>query len=136
MAKGLPAGQAEFTVSAGAVQPRDPDAVAFFEMGYACAHRCHDAGSFVAGDEGQGWLDRPVAIGGVKVGVANSAVGNFDQHLAGSWIRNANLSHLERLTEPLDYGCFHHLRHDYLSLTTNNVELFLESPAIRSNRTG
>ena len=41
------------------------------------------ADAFVAGDEGQGGLDRPVAVGGVQVGVAHARGDHLHQHLAG-----------------------------------------------------
>ena len=52
--------------------------------GDAGADRLDDADALVAGDERRRRLDRPVAVGGVDVGVAQAARLDADQDLAGS----------------------------------------------------
>ena len=73
LAQRLPAAQAVRAMAAGRVQPRNADAVALLDMVDTGAH-CGDIGPRPSwpGMKG-GWFDRPVALGGVQVGVADAA---------------------------------------------------------------
>src|SRR5919206_4282325 len=69
-AERLPAGDAVVAGSARPAEPGDRDAVAELNFGHAGAEALDDPDALVAGNEGQLRLDRPVAVGGVNVGVA------------------------------------------------------------------
>jgi len=107
VAKRFPSGDAELAVPACRVQPGNADAVAFLDMLDAGADRGHVTHPFVAGDEGQGRLDRPVAIGGMQVGVADARGNHLDQHLPGRHFRHGHFLDLQRLSKLEDDGGFH-----------------------------
>jgi len=69
-------------------------------MRHARAERGDLAHALVAGDERRGRLDRPVAVGGVQVGVADAAGVDPGDDLARSRRRDGNLADVERRTEP------------------------------------
>jgi hypothetical protein len=70
-------------VSAGETEPRDGDPVAHADLlAGAGSERLDDPHALVARDQRQGGLDRPVAVRGVDVGVAEAAGLDPDEHLA------------------------------------------------------
>ena len=71
------------------------------------ADRCDDADPFVAGHERRSRLDRPVAVGGVDVGVAQPGRLDPHQHLAraGRWRRPVLDD--QWLVETVNDGCKH-----------------------------
>ena len=66
-----------------------------------------DADALVAGDERRRRLDRPLAAGGVDVGVAEPAGLDADEHLLRSRDRDREVLDLERTVEATDDGGFH-----------------------------
>src|SRR5207342_2479983 len=102
-AQRLPAPKAVFAVTAGRMQPRNADAVAFLDVADARADRDHVAHALVTGDEGRRWLHRPVALGRVQVGVAHAARFDLYQHVAGPGPRHGDFLDHQGLAE-----CTHH----------------------------
>ncbi len=86
-ANGLPRGQAVFAVTAGRVEPGHADSVALLDDGHPGAQCDNDADRLVTGNEGRGRLQRPVAVRGMQVGVADAARFGLHQNLAwsGRW---------------------------------------------------
>ena len=70
-------------VAARGIEPGDADAVAFLDVRDAGAHRGDVAHTLVARDEWRCGLDRPVAVGGMQVGVTHAARRDLDEDLAG-----------------------------------------------------
>ena len=69
-AQRLAAGDAVVAGATGVAEPWHRHALAERHLGDAGAELAHDADALVAGNEGRCGLDRPVAVGGVDVGVA------------------------------------------------------------------
>src|SRR5690606_9863081 len=113
--QGFPAAQAVLAVTAGRVQPRNADAVAFLDVGDALAHRDHMAYALVAGNEGGIGLYRPVAFSGVQVGVADATGLDLDQDVASGRAWNGDFFDHQRLAEFADHGGFHRLVHQSIS---------------------
>ncbi|MCY1240223.1 hypothetical protein D9M72_530600 [compost metagenome] len=111
LAQRFPALQAVLAIAAGAVEPGHADAVAFFHAGHAAAHGGNKAHAFVAGDEGQGGFDRPVAVGGVQVGMADARGFDLYLDLAGAGLGNRNFVDRERRAEFTHHRGFHRCRH-------------------------
>jgi len=76
-------------------------------MGYPRAHGHHGADTFVTGNKGQGRFNRPVAINGVQIGMANATGRYLSQNLSGARRRNGDLLKLQRLTIPVQNGGLH-----------------------------
>ena len=108
-AQRLPSGQAEFTVSACAVKPSKADAIAFLQMADAWPHGCNNARAFVPRDEGQSWLDRPIAIGRVQIRMADPARDNLYKRLARSGRRNGDFANAQWFPKLLDNCGLHRL---------------------------
>ncbi len=70
------------------------------------AHRGDEAHALVAGNEGRVGLDRPVALGGVQVGVADAAGLDLDQHVTRTWARHWHFFDGQRLVEGAYDGGF------------------------------
>jgi hypothetical protein len=66
-------------------EPGNCDPIANRDAGYAVTRRIYGADSLVAGNKGRGWLDRPVAMRGMNVGVAQP--GRFHPHRDLPWAR-------------------------------------------------
>ena len=66
--------------------------------------------------EWQRWFDRPVAVGGVQIGMAHPAGGDLDQHFVVGGFGHRNLLQLERSIE-MGYNrsahCLCHGRHPF-----------------------
>ncbi len=100
------------------MQPCDSDPVAQLEVSHSLAQSHHDAGAFVTGDKGQRRFDRPVALGGVQVSVANTAGNDLHQGLSRTRDWHGNFASDKRLAELFNYRRPHCSgnRHDcYLS---------------------
>ena len=69
--------------------------------------RDDDAHAFVTRNERHGRLDRPVAMGGVDVGVAQAAGFHLYKHLARTWLRNDALLKGQWTIERCDNCCSH-----------------------------
>ena len=84
-----------------------------------------DPDALVTGDERRGRLDRPVAVGGVDVGVAQACGLDLDQDLAraGYWL--GHVLDAERFGEIVDDCCLHE---DLLaSLARLGVDRFVQT---------
>ncbi|MGY4623547.1 hypothetical protein ACVWY3_001303 [Bradyrhizobium sp. USDA 4486] len=126
LAQRLPAGLAIFASHARIVQPGDTDGIADPQTLHAGPERGDDAGSLMAGNEGRHRLHRPVAVGGVQVGVADAARFDLDQDLARTGLRHRHILDHQRLAELFDDGGFHG-RHESAPLQ----ELEQTSDAVR-----
>jgi hypothetical protein len=73
------------------VQPSDACVIAFLQADHARAARRDDPDTFMPGDKWQRRLCRPIALGGMQVGVTDAARNNLDQDLARSRRRYGNL---------------------------------------------
>ena len=99
LAQRLAAVDAVAALAAGVSEPGDRDAFSDRPVGDARAELLDDADSFVAGHERQAGLDGPVAVGGVDVGVTQTARLQVDQHLTGCRLGDLTLLDLERSAE-------------------------------------
>ncbi|ODA70516.1 hypothetical protein APS67_005250 [Streptomyces sp. AVP053U2] len=107
LAQRLPAGQAVLAPSARAAEPRHGDPLTDGEVGDALAELLDEADAFVAGYEGRGGLDGPVAVRGVDVGVAQPGRLDADADLPGAGLGVGTLLDDQGLTEfPYD-RCLH-----------------------------
>lgn len=92
-----------------AVEPGHAHAVAFLHALDAGTDGRDEAHALVPRNEGQRRLHGPVAIGGVKIGVAHARGDHFHEHLASCDLRNGNFLDLQGLAEfPYD-GSLHGL---------------------------
>src|SRR5213075_1427530 len=78
IAQSFPGREAMLAMTACRVQPGHADSVAFLHCGYAPANGGDSPNAFMTGNERRGGLDRPVAIYGMQVRVADTAC--FDLH--------------------------------------------------------
>lgn len=101
-------------MAAGGVQPGHADAVAFLDPGNAGADLGDIPDTFMAGDERERGLDRPVAIGRMQVGMANAGSHDPHENLAGRDFRHIDFLNDQGLAEGMDNGRFHFFRHDAL----------------------
>ena len=111
LAQRLPAGFAIFAAHAGVMQPGDTHRIAEFEIGDIRSQRGDHAGGLVAGNERWHRLDRPIAGGGVQIGVTDAAGLDLDENLSPSRHRHRNVLDYEGLTECPDNRRLHHCRH-------------------------
>ncbi|PAV92719.1 hypothetical protein WR25_21442 [Diploscapter pachys] len=116
LAQCLPPPQAMHAVAAGGVEPRHAHPVAFLDMLDALADRRDIADALMPRDEGRVGLDRPVALGGVQVGVADARRLDRDLDQAVADLGNGDFIDGERGTEFADDGCLHGLGHGYSPL--------------------
>src|SRR5579859_6101945 len=77
-----PAGHAVIAGPARVAEPRHRDTLADGHLGYGRSEVDHDPDAFVAWDEGWRGLHRPVAVGGVDVGVTEPGGLNLDEDLS------------------------------------------------------
>jgi hypothetical protein len=77
-------------------------------MGDTRAKRNDNARSFMSGSKWRSWLDGPITISCVEVGMTNPACDDLYQDFAWLRRRNGDFSNRQRLAEFLDDSCFHH----------------------------
>src|SRR6266540_4183649 len=107
LAQRLPAGVAVLAGAAGVTEPRQGDPVAGGYLGHPGTEALHDPDPLVAGDEGQVWLDRPVAVRGVDVGVAQAGGLDPDDDLTRARLGFGYVLDQQRFGEVVDDGGFH-----------------------------
>ena len=107
LAVGLPARDAVAAVPAGVSEPRQRDAVADRDGRVALTELRDDADPFVPGDERHLGLDRPLAAGGVDVGVAQAGCLDPDQDLAGARGGDGHVPNLQGCAQLGNDGCLH-----------------------------
>ena len=95
LAEGLPAADAVAALSAGGPQPGDRDPVADGPGGDTGAELLDVADAFVAGGERRYRFDRPVAVCGVNVGVAEPAGLHPHQNLARARLGDGQILNLQ-----------------------------------------
>ncbi len=78
-------------------------------LGDTLADGGDDADAFVPGDERRSRLDRPVAVGGMDVGVAEPGRLEPDDDLSGAGGGDGPVFDAQRRTELVDDSCFHDL---------------------------
>src|ERR1700733_9483729 len=103
-------------MTAGRVEPRHANPIAFLDALDAGADRDHAADGLVARDKRQFRLQRPVAGRSVNVGVANAASLGLDQDLARAGRRNVPFLLYQGFTKVLDDGDVHFTGHVWLLL--------------------
>jgi hypothetical protein len=106
-AQRLPSGDAELACPTRHVEPRDRDALAETRRRDAVSDRGDDADALVSRHERRGRLHRPVAVGRVDVGVAESRRLDVDDDLTGTRGGDRPLLDLQRAAEFVHDGCFH-----------------------------
>ncbi|MNR18611.1 hypothetical protein D3C85_1353470 [compost metagenome] len=74
-------------------------------------HMAEAADAFVAGDEGQARLHRPVVFGGVQVGMTNAGCLDLHQDLPGAGQGKLHFLDPQRFAQGVDHRCFHGLVH-------------------------
>ncbi|MGX1480162.1 UNVERIFIED_CONTAM: hypothetical protein RKD50_008970 [Streptomyces canus] len=109
LAQGLPAGQAVLAPPAGPAQPGHGHPLPDLQVSHALAERLDEADALMAGDEGRGGLDGPVAVRGMDVGVAQPRRLHADADLAGAGLRIRPLLDHQRLAEGPDDCCLHRM---------------------------
>jgi hypothetical protein len=60
------------------MQPRDADSISFLYVSDTRAQRHHDTSTFMPRDKWRSRFDRPIAIGGVQVGVTYAGRDDLD----------------------------------------------------------
>jgi len=101
-AERLPARDAVVARAAGVAEPRHPDAIADLDFGH-CRSAFHDTpNSLVAGDERRRGLDRPVAMCGMDVGVAEAGGLDLDADLVRLQFRWQDLFDHQRAVEVMN----------------------------------
>ena len=96
-------------VAAGGVQPRDAYPVAFLDPLDAGADGGDKSDAFVSRDERQRWLDGPVSVSRMQVGMADAGGDHLDEHLAGRHLGYRNLLDLQGLAEGVNDSGLHRL---------------------------
>jgi hypothetical protein len=98
----LPAGRAVLAGPAGPTEPRHGDPIAETDAGHVAADPFDDAHTFMAWDEGQRWLDGPVAAGGMDVRVAQAGRLDPDEELVSTGFGHRDVLDPQRLVEVVD----------------------------------
>jgi hypothetical protein len=106
-AQRLPSAHAVLAFAASPAEPWDRHPASGSRVRDTFAEGDNDAHTFVAGHERQAGLHRPVAMGGVDVGVAEPAGFDTDGDLSGARRRNFAINDLERTIERRDNSCAH-----------------------------
>lgn len=88
---GFEAVVAVFTGQTGTVEPLDSSVVAQIKVGYLIALCDYDTGTFVAADERQFCVERPVSFPGVEISVADAGELDIDEDLIGAGGRDGNI---------------------------------------------
>src|SRR5579863_3107456 len=101
---------------ARAVQPRDPDPIAFLQVFHTASYLGYKSRAFMPRCEWQSRFNWPIAIRCVHICVANATCNDLDQSLTRSRIWNWNFLNLQRLAELLDESCFHGSCHNLFLL--------------------
>ena len=90
--------------------------IAFLQANYVRAARRDDPDTFMAGDKRQRRLCRPIAVGGMQVGVTDAARNDLDQNLARPRGGNRNFLDAQRLPESVHHAGSHRFRHKNTSI--------------------
>ena len=88
----LPGRQAMLAMTAGRIEPRHAHTVTLFDDRHARPNGGDQSDALMAGNEGKRRLQRPVALGGMKIGVAYPAGLGLDKDLARSDGRDIDLA--------------------------------------------
>jgi hypothetical protein len=107
LAESLATVDAVSTLAAGVTEPGDRDALADSSVSDLGTEFLDDADTFMAGNERQCRLHRPVAVSGVNVGVTETAGLHPNEYLPECRLGDLPLLDLERSVERGDYCCLH-----------------------------
>jgi hypothetical protein len=102
--QGLPSRGA---VPTGIPQPRNGHPIPFSDMADPGADLLNDAHTFVARDEGRVGLDRPIAVGCVDIGVAETTRLDLHDDLPKARLRFRYVFDLQWLIERVNNCCSH-----------------------------
>src|SRR6202453_1430973 len=97
-------------MTARRVEPGNPDPIAFLHYCYSRSDGSGQSDGLMAGNKREIGLHGPVAMCGVKIGVAHAACLRFDYDLTWTRRRNIPFSKHQGRSEPLD-NCGMHLCH-------------------------
>jgi hypothetical protein len=95
------------------MQPRNSDAIALLDAADGTADADDRTHAFMAGDERRFRFDRPIAVCGVEVGVADPGRGDADEDLILVRLRNGYFLDCERLAELAHNSCLHRAGHEF-----------------------
>src|SRR4051794_39237554 len=112
VAQRFPSAEAMLAVSARGVEPWHADAIAFFHMRDTIADGGDIPDAFVARNERQCRFDRPVAVGGVQVRVADARGLYIDENLSAPGLRYGDFFDAQRRAEFMYDSGFHQLSHE------------------------
>ena len=98
-------------MAARRVEPGHADPIPFLDERHACAEGDNDPDRLMPRDEGRLRLQRPVAIGGVQIGVADAAGLGLDEDLARPGGGDIPFLKFQRLFEGCDDSRMHLLGH-------------------------
>src|ERR1039458_2496045 len=101
-AQRLPARHAILTAATRVAKPGHRDAVTDRDLAHAGRDLRDDADALVTGDERRRGLDRPVAVRGVDVGVAEATRLDLHAHLSRTELRHRDLLDGQRAAEVVD----------------------------------
>ena len=110
-----------FALAASRIEPRHAYAVAFLHGLDATAHRRHVTDPFMSGNEGQRWLDGPVAISGMQVGMADARRLHVHQDITGTDLRDRAFFDAQRPAELSNDSGFHMAGRTLLERKTSEV---------------
>ncbi len=111
LAKRFPATKAMAAMAAGSVKPWNADTVAFLDMLDAAAHGGNETDTLMTRNEGRIGFYRPIALGGMKVGMAYAGSLNGNLNLAGTGLRYRHFINRQRFAEGTHDRSFHRLCH-------------------------
>jgi hypothetical protein len=75
-------------LTAGVVQPSNTCTISLLQTNNARSASRNETHPFMAGYKRQRRFHRPIAVGGMKIGVTDPTSGHLDQNLARAWRRN------------------------------------------------
>jgi len=116
-AERFPTADAVLAVTARGVKPGNAHPITLFYRGDALPQVRHVTHPLVAGYKGQLGLDRPVAVGGMNVGMADATCHDLHQNLPFSGLRHRDLFNRKRFTELANERGFHGFTHNCFLLS-------------------
>ena len=111
-------------MTARRVEPGQTNPVAFLDDLDARSDGDHRPDALVSGNERERGLQRPIAVRGVQIGVADAAGLGLDDDLTGARSRNFPLPDDQRLSELLDDRRSHLVCHESLLLLLDVVDAY------------
>ena len=101
---------AELALPASPIQPGHAHSIAWLQIGDPVSCFLHFSNDLVTQDErghGDGLHHLPIAVGQVRVGMANPAGFHADQHFSSCQLRHRSVFKLQALADFAQHCCFH-----------------------------